>query len=334
VFRRIGRTLVLAGAIPMLLLGTGPVGANTRGFEGVPSFDHVYLIIGENTELGQINKQDAPYIMGTLKPESAWLTQYFALTHFSEANYVGMTSGQFTACQQFDGSAASCHQAIDNLFAQLDVAGVTWQSWMESMPDACWLVSTGSAKDRNHYGAKHNPAIFYDGIESSTGVWTADRTLLSTECLQNDIPAGGTGPNDMSAFNGALQAGTTAQFNLVVPNECEDAHDNCKPTGNPMGQFDTFLSNEIPLIQTYDPDALVIVTFDEGTSNRGLGHGHQFAGGGNVAWFALGPLVQAGSSSDTNYDHYSLLRTLEDGYGISDYLYNAADAIPITGIWN
>ena len=86
------------------------------------------------------------------------------------------------------------------------------------MPDACYLTSAGSPKDLNHYGAKHNPAIFYDGIESSTGTWTSDRTLLSAECLANDIPAGGTGQNDMSAFDAALQAGTTAQFNFVVPN--------------------------------------------------------------------------------------------------------------------
>jgi len=56
------------------------------------------------------------------------LTNYFALTHFSEANYVGMMSGQFTRCQQFDGSAASCHQDVPNLFSQLDELSVSWQS--------------------------------------------------------------------------------------------------------------------------------------------------------------------------------------------------------------
>ncbi len=326
------RLLAMLGALPLLLVSVRGAGATT-GLEGVPTFGHVYVIMGENTELGQINSSDAPFILGTLKPEAAWLTNYFALTHFSEANYVGMTSGQFTACQQFDGSAASCHQDIDNLFAQLDAAGVSWQSWMESMPDACYLTSTGSAKDQNHYGAKHNPAIFYDGIESSTGVWTSDRTLLSAECLSNDIPAGGIGPNDMSAFDAALQAGTTASFNFVVPNECEDAHDNCKPQGNPVSQFDDFLAREVPMIQTYDPQALIIVTFDEGTSNRGGGHGHQFSGGGNVAWFALGDQVTPGVY-DATYDHYSFLRTLEDGYGISDHLGGAGSAVPITGIWS
>jgi hypothetical protein len=324
------RLLALVAFAPLLLLIPGtPPAAASGGAEGVPGFDHVYLVIGENTELGQINKSNAPFLMGTLKPSSAWLTNYFALTHFSEANYVGMTSGQYTACQQFDYSAASCHQDVGNLFAQLDTAGVSWLAWMESMPAPCTLTSTGGVKTQNHYGAKHNPPIFFDGIEGSAGSWTDPAT---GECLTKDIPTGGTGPNDMSAFNAAVAGGGTAQFNFVVPNECEDGHDNCKPTGNSVTQFDQFLQREIPKIQAGDPNALILVTFDEGTSNKGDGNGHQFAGGGNVAFFALGSQVMPGVY-DATYDHYSLLRTLEDGYGLGSYLGGAAGAAPIADIW-
>jgi phosphatidylinositol-3-phosphatase len=52
-------------------------------------------------------------------------------------------------------------------------------------------------------------------------------------------------------------------FNYVVPNMCEDGHDNCKPTGNPITQFDDFLAREVPIITTAYPDALVMVTYDE-----------------------------------------------------------------------
>lgn len=319
-------------ALLLTILTIAPAQAATDP-EGVPAFGHVFVIIGENTELGQINKSNAPYLLGTLKPQSAWLTSYFALTHFSEANYVGMTSGQFTPCQQFDGSAASCHQDVDNLFHQLDVATVTWQAWMESMPSPCYLTSTGSPKGLNHYGAKHNPPIFFDDIEGAGGVWSD--TNRSTECLANDIPMGGTGPNDTTAFDAALTAGSVARFNFVVPNECEDAHDNCKPQGNGITQFDDFLVREIPKIEAspaFGTDGLIIITFDEGTSNRGDGNGHQFAGGGNVAFLALGPLVKTGTY-DGVYDHYGFLRTMEDGFGLTSYLANAATAAPITTIW-
>jgi hypothetical protein len=322
------RAIVGLSALALWALGIVPAHAAN---EGVPTFNHVYLIIGENTELGQINTSNAPYILNVLKPQGAWFKNYFALTHFSEANYVGMMAGQFDHCQQFDGSAASCHQPWENLFSQLDGKGISWRSWMESMPFSCYLASAGSPKDRNHYGPKHNPALFFDNIEG--GDYSGTRGT-SSECLANDLPMGGTGENDTSAFDAAVQGGDVGQFNLVVPNECEDGHDNCKPQGNPVAQFNDFLSREIPNIQTYDPTALIIVTFDEGTSNRGDGNGHQFSGGGNVMFEALGPLVQAGTTSTDTFDHYSLLRTLEDGYDITTYLGGAALATPITGIWN
>lgn len=42
--------------------------------------------------------------------------------------------------------------------------------------------------------------------------------------------------------------------------------------------------------------------------------------------------MQAGSTSGTTYNHYDVLRTLEDMYGTS-HAGNAADAKDISGIW-
>jgi hypothetical protein len=323
------RRLILVATATALMLMAGSAGTSAASSTTPPlASSHVYLIIGENTEYTQVSKVDAPYILGTLKPRSAWLTNYFALTHFSEANYIGMMSGQYTHCQQFDYSAADCHQDVANLFSQLDEKVVTWQSWMESMPGPCALTSAGAAKTLNHYGAKHNPAIFFDNVEGTPdGVWGAP----GPECIANDRPPGGTGPNDMSVFNTAVQSNDTAQFNLVVPNECEDGHDNCQPKKNRLSQFDTFLSREVPIIQNADPDALIIVTFDEGTSNKGPASSKQFTGGGNVVFMALGPLVHPGVYASPS-NHFGLLATLEDGYG-APRLAGASSTDAITGIW-
>jgi hypothetical protein len=331
------RRVVTALAASAMLMLAIPMTASADPIEGVPSFGHVFVIIGENTELGQINKSDAPFLMGQIKPNAAWLTNYFAVTHFSEANYSALTSGTYTKCQQFDGSIASCHLGVENIFHQLDSVGVPWQSWMESMPAPCYLVSAGSPKTFNHYGAKHNPAVFYDNVEGAGGVWSSDPAGQSTECQTQDIPAGGTGPNDMSTFNQAVTSGNVGRFNFIVPNECEDGHDNCKPQGNGVAQFDAFLGKEVPLIEnsptfSLDPNAVLIITFDEGTSNQGPGSSKQFDGGGNVAFAAVGPQVATGTDSHS-YNHYSFLRTMEDGFGITSYAGNAASASPINTIW-
>ena len=324
-------------AVALLTLAGGASVAAAQQVPGSATVPHVYLIIGENTEITQVNKTNAPYLLNTLKPAGTWLTNYFALTHFSEANYIGMTAGQFDKCQQFDGSAASCHRPWDNLFHQMDGAGVSWQSWMESMPSPCALSSSGAAKTQDHYGAKHNPAIFFDNIEGTFDgtqyVWSA--TNPSQECVNNDLPAGQINPvlaNDMSVFN---TAASHADFNLVVPNECEDAHDNCQPQKTAIAQFDTFLSNEVPTIQAFDPGALIIITFDEGTSNKGPSNSKQFAGGGNIVFLAIGPGVGANHTDSTPSNHYGLLKTLEACYGLGALSgaspgYDAAT--PINGI--
>jgi phosphatidylinositol-3-phosphatase len=325
----------LASLLGVLLIFASSGPARAQGLEGVPSFGHVFVIVGENAEITQVNKINSPFLLGTVKPSSAWLTNYFAVTHFSEANYAGMTSGQFTKCQQFDGAIASCHQDVENVFHQLDGAGISWQSWLESMPAPCSVVAAGGKATLNHYAPKHNPAVFYDNVEGLNGVWSADPALQSPECLNNDIPAGGIGPNDMSAFNQALSAGNVGRFNFIVPNECEDGHDNCSPSGTSQAQFDAFLQKEVPLIENspaFGSDGVLIITYDEGTSNMGPGSSKQFSGGGNVVFAVVSSLAKPGVYASA-YNHYSLLRTLEDGFGIPDHPANAATASPINTIW-
>ena len=77
-------TSVVAVAV-MGGMAVTPAGAS-GGAEGVPALGHVFVIVGENTPLSQLNMGNAPYLLGTLMPASAWLTNYFATTHYSEAN--------------------------------------------------------------------------------------------------------------------------------------------------------------------------------------------------------------------------------------------------------
>jgi hypothetical protein len=303
--------------------------------EGVPQFGHVFVIIGENTDYSQVTAKNSPYLIGTIKPESAWLTNYWATTHYSESNYVAMTSGQFTACEQADGSIASCHQDVPNLFNQLDTAygPGAWTSWMESMPSPCNLDSFGSDAGLNKYRAKHNPAEVYDDV---AGTWNAGVLTPSTECLTQDIATGGTGPNDTSVFNAALAAGTVSRFNFIVPNECEDAHDNCKPVGNPELQYDDFLAREVPKILSspaFGSDGVLIVTFDE-ADTKSPNNALKFANGGQVAFALISPLANPGLYGNA-WTHYSLLRTLQDGLGVNGqgYLGGAANSSSINTIW-
>lgn len=73
---------------------------------------------------------------------------------------------------------------------------------------------------------------------------------------------------------------------------------------------DAWLENFLrPLLRNAE-HGVIFVLFDEGSGNVG--------GGGHVTALALGPLVRSGSGSSAPFDHYSLLRTIEDSQCNSD----------------
>src|SRR5215469_11436813 len=100
---------VIPALVSINMLGIVAAGAQTTSEsnqEGVPRFGHIFLIIGENTTYDHLNSTNAPYLMNTIKPNAAWLTQYYGATHWSQANYVALISGQYTSCEQHDGGVA------------------------------------------------------------------------------------------------------------------------------------------------------------------------------------------------------------------------------------
>ncbi|MPY30879.1 acid phosphatase [Streptomyces adustus] len=112
---------------------------------------------------------------------------------------------------------------------------------------------------------------------------------------------------------------TLPNVSFVVPNLCSDMHDCSVATG------DTWLKNNLSAYATWAKthNSLLVVTFDE--DNR--------LAGNRIPTVLYGQPVTAGSSSSTTYNHYNLLRTLEDSQGLSAHAGNAASAADITGIW-
>lgn len=328
----VGAVLGAATAIPASA-AAGPALETTA--EGVPAFGHVFLIIGENTTYSHLTTTNAPYLLSTIRPESAWLTNYDAATHWSQANYVALVTGQFTPCEQKDGGIA-CHQNVDNLFHQLDVAGLSWKVWLEAGTAKCDGGAGGSCTSNDPcplsgFYTTGNPPILFDDIEGPGGVWSAAEA--SQECLSDDVPAG-TPSAGMSAFNAALASGQVANFNMVIPNGCDDGEANCQPVGNRYTQFDDFLAREIPQIEAspaFGSNGVIIVTYDEDQRAGGLASKNGLGSGGQVVCAIISPLAIPGSYGQQYY-HYSVLRTLEDGFALSGYLGSANDVSPIQ-VW-
>jgi hypothetical protein len=304
--------------------------APAAGVDGVPAFGHVFLIVGENTAFKQVTARNAPFLTSTVIPQGAWLTNYHGLTDGSLGDYSAMVSGQFVTCERNNDFSFTngdvpgqhaCHQSVDNLFHQLDGRRVSWQEWTESAANACDMFDHGTTWSRNAFVSHHSPALYFDDIQAHH---SSEDVVPSAECRQKVLAAGTTGPNDMSSFDTALAAGTVGRFDMVIPNDCENGHDVCG-THNSVRQFDDFLAREVPKIQAspaFGSDGLIVVVWDEGSDLDPL----------HVGAALLGPMVKP-STNRARLNHYSLLRTLEDGFGIGRHLAHAARAHAFTGIW-
>jgi phosphatidylinositol-3-phosphatase len=284
----------------------------------VPRFGHVFVIIGENTDYQHLTADNAPFLMTKVRPASAWFTNYYASTHWSQANYVALTSGQFTACEQKDLGYA-CRDDVDNIFHQLDGAGMSWKVWLDAATGKCDTGSGGTCSSNEPcpltgFYTTGNPPIDYTNISHD-------------ECLANDVPAGTT-EDGMATFNAGLASGNVPRLNLVVPNGCNDGEAECKPLNNRYLQFDQFLAREVPLIESsraFGRDGVILITYDEDQRMGGLAAKNDLGSGGQIATALISPLVQPGDYSGKTYA-YSALRTIQDGLGLQPYL-GAADQV-------
>lgn len=149
---------------------------------------------------------------------------------------------------------------------------------------------------QGHYQRKHNPAVNWQGHNVP-----ASANLPFTQF-----------PQDFSKL---------PTVSLVVPDQQNDMHDGA--------ELDTIIRGDQWLKKNLDAyvgwaeknNSLLILTFDEddGRENN------------RVATVFVGPMVKQGAYAQ-RIDHYSVLRTLLDMYGLPP-LGRAADAQPISVIW-
>jgi phosphatidylinositol-3-phosphatase len=245
----------------------------------VPRWRHVTMIVLENRDYDEIlGAEDAPYL-GSLAAQGAVASNVWDIGGASQPNYFAMTSGSshfVTNNDVHDLDAPS-------IFDQVEAAGGTWRVSAEQYPGDCFTgeAASGGRDGPGHYVRAHNPAISF--------------TSISTD------PARCASIQDHSAFEPRQ-----ANLEFVVPDSCHNTHDCPVPVG------DAWLSEFVPRILDapgFWDDGLLIITFDGG-SDVGKDDGHR------IAVTMVGAGVRAGTVSQTRYDHYNVLRTVQEGLGL------------------
>jgi acid phosphatase len=277
--------------------GPTPTKTSTPAATPSGSIKHIFVVVMENHSYNQVwNTSSSPYIT-SLGNAYTRATNYFAIEHPSLPNYLDMYGGDNYTITTDCSPSSSCHINATNLADNLDAKGLTWKGYMESMPSPCYLSSSGN------YVPRHNPFIYFDDIRTNT-----------TRCNSHVVP--------YTAFSTDLaSAATTPNYSMIVPNLCNDMHDCSVSTG------DNWLKNNIPPMLnspacTVDK-CLLILLWDEDDGSQSNQVLTIFAGSGAKT---------GGVASSVKYTHYSMLRTVENIFGLPTQTSNDAAASPMTDL--
>jgi hypothetical protein len=244
----------------------------------VPRFSHVFTIVLENRSATTVlDGAEMPYLK-QLAATYGVAEAYQAVAHPSQPNYLALFSGST------QGVTDNARHDIDapTIADQLEAAGRSWRVYAENVPTGCFtgLTADGGPDGSGTYARKHEPAISFTSISGSP-----------TRC-DNIKPMSGFDPSG-------------ADYSFIVPNLCNDAHD-C-----PLSTADAWLQKLVPRIldsSAWKDGGVVFITFDEADG--------QDRQDNRVATLVIAPSVVPGTRSSLPHSHYSLLRTVQDGFGL------------------
>ncbi len=244
----------------------------------IPDFAHVWILVMENTSYDEIVGQpDVPYL-NELIARYGLADAYQGVARPSQPNYLAMFSGSTHGITDNDSHDLDAPSIAD----QIEASGRTWREHDENVPPDCFTGSKAlDGRDGpGEYRRKHAPAISFTSIRED--------------------PRRCAFIGDFTAF----QPGAS-DFAFLVPNQCHDAHD-C-----PLAEADAWLASFVPRIidsQAFQDGGVLFLTFDEGRPSD--------PGGGHIVTLVISPDVRPGQRSAVPHDHYSLLRTIQEAWGL------------------
>jgi len=259
----------------------------------IPNFEHIVLILFENKEFGSVIGNSRMPNYNKLAREYTLLTQYYAVTHPSLPNYIALMGGDTFG---IDRNCKDCFINEPSLPDLVETSGRTWKTYQEDMPSPCFLG------DQGDYVQKHNPFVYFDPIRLDTT--RCERSVVALSALQTDI-----------------EADSLPNFLFIKPNLCNDSHDCSLDISDAW--LTNLLNQLVPALDATSESYAIFMLFEEGQGDHSC-CGLPEEAGGRVPHVIYSPLAKNGFEDDTQYTHYSLLKTISEAWGLP-YLGHAAE---------
>jgi hypothetical protein len=270
-------------------------------------FERVLIIVLENQDYSSAMRNE---FLAKLATEGTSFTNFKNIYHPSYPNYLAMIAGssfEMHSDHQINLPDDAQHRTIGDF--------LDWANYAEDYPTG---VQPYLQADRGKYARKHVPFLSFEKIQK--------------ESYRNVISVDTKDPHNafvtaVEMFRKDPKKFPLPRYMFYSPNLDDDGHDPFYNAGKGMqkasGWLETFLGTWFPWGQKEMKGTLVIVTYDESE-----GHGKN----DRIYTVFLGDMIK-NQTVDKEYNHYSVLRTIEDNFGLAPLNSGDANAAPVTEAW-
>jgi phospholipase C len=183
------------------------------GARAPAEWHHIVVLMFENKTYDQVIGP-APYITSLANKcatASYWLDANTKVdgspdgTYKSKPNYATLTNGVSPSVHGLISDAYATTTAVDNIYNQLNLAGLTFKDYYEATAGGCAVRFSGDY---------HDPIRYYDNVASI--------------CDAHDVP--------LSTFMTDLNDGNLPAFSVLLPSNEHNMHNNSVASGDAYAQ--------------------------------------------------------------------------------------------------
>lgn len=286
-------------ALASLALAT-PTPKHSKSTVKGNSFQQFGFLILENTDYDTAEANPTFQKIQNMN-NNRLLSNYFGVEHPSLPNYIASIAGStFGIKDDRSPSTYNFSTEIHTVLDLLEEKGISWKMYAEEYPGDCFTGPTNGQK--HSYAAKHVPALYFQAV-----------TDYPSRCA-NVVPA--------TEFQNDIDSGSLPQWWYYVPTLNNDGHDT------DTNYVANYLEQEwVPRFEDkkFTKDLAMVMTYDESETYGAPNHVYAALIGD-----ALGKQNGHVSHEDaTEYNHYSLIKTVEDNWCLGSLGRNDTDATAI-----
>lgn len=342
--------------------GAASTAAASASQAGGHRLNHVFVIMLENHEADHVvGDPAAPYIT-SLASAYGQATDYFGVTHTSEPNYIAATSGDTWWVNNDNDWSQGNQYDHTNIVDELQAAHIPWDAYMQAMPSPGYLGAQWPATGGALYVSKHNPFILYNDIrlDRSRTAHVKPYTAMTADLNGPNAPRYvWISPDQCDDMHGGVSTAIAGYPETPCPysNVAGDANDESL-----KAKADAFVKSAVHAItssRAWTGNSAIFIAADESDYDGSDASDNYYLstagccdspyepagdpqinaawpggtyGGGPAPMIVISRLGPRHATDATPSNHYSMLLTIEEGFGLAKLGYTS-DARQVHPLW-